>query len=101
MTTATNYDFQSLVVLPAIRLARLRQAIENITGDRSQTQAILEAVEQHIEVDAYRWGNACSKCHAAVIFENGSPVCPYHGNLGHMAPTELLIAFKPCHPESS
>lgn len=91
-----GYDCQSLVVLPAIRLARLRSAIDKVTGDHKQTQAIIEAVEEHIEVDAYRWGNACPQCHASVEWrESSGPVCPVHGYLGHMAATELLVAFKP------
>lgn len=93
----SDYQHQSLVVLPAIRLNRLRQAVMDITGDLEMTQRVIEAVEQHIEVDAYRWGNACPECHERLVyvFEDSSPRCPTHGHLGHMAPTELLVAFKP------
>lgn len=91
-----DYDFQSLVVLPSIRLARFRQAIGDVTGDLEMTQRIVEAVEEHIEVGAYRWGNACPECHAILEWRDSSGhVCPVHGYLGHMAATELLIAFKP------
>jgi hypothetical protein len=88
-------EHESLVVLPSLRLAHLRQAVNDITGDLEMTQRVLEAVEEHVERDAYRWGNACPECHRQVHYKNSSPVCPTHGHLGRLAPTELLIAFKP------
>lgn len=99
--TATEY--QSLVVLPAIRLRNLHEAVDAITGDREMARAVMAAVERHIEVDAYRWGNACprSDCHAPLEWrETAGHVCPVHGYLGHLASTELLIAFKPSRSTS-
>lgn len=91
----SDYEFQSLVVLPSIRLNHLRQAVEKIVGDRDQVQAVLEAVEQHIEQDAYRWGNACPQCHTLLLWTGNDWSCLVHGFISRSAPVELLIAFKP------
>lgn len=98
---STTYEFQSLVVLSSIRLARLSQAVLDITGDRVYTQEIMAAVEQHLEVDAYRWGNACPESGERITSTvDGTWKCPTHGYHSHMDPMELLIAFKPCEPSS-
>lgn len=97
----SDYEFQSLVVLPSIRLNNLKQAIYNITGDSEDTQKIMIAIEQHLEVDAYRWGNACPECHERLQWLLGSRsnwFCPTHGHLYSTDPTELLISFKPSEP---
>lgn len=92
-------DYQSLVVLPSIRLNRLRQAVQDIVGDSVYTHEIMEAVEKHLEVDSYRWGIACPETHERVTSDaNGSLICPTHGRHSHMDPMELLIAYKPSAP---
>jgi hypothetical protein len=101
-----TYEYQSLIVLPSIRLNRLRSEVTEILameqgGDtlRGMVQDIMETVEKHLEVDAYRWGNACPETGERVHSDgHGSWVCPTHGRHGHMEPMELLIAFKPSIP---
>lgn len=93
---AEDVEYESLVVLPAIRLGRLRDAVHKITGDWDQTQRVMEAVERHVERDAYRWGNACpvEGCHHETIWnqQGGWFNCIVHGR---QTMTTMLVGFKP------
>ncbi len=94
----------SLVVLPSIRLNRLRSEVAEIIameqgGDtaRSMVQDIMETVEKHLEIDAYRWGNACPETGKQVTSNlYGGWNCPTHRYHKPDEPMELLISFKPC-----
>ena len=72
-----------------------------IVGKGDKTFEIMTAIEQHLEVDAYRWGNACPETGERLTANGrGAWDCPACGGHTHMEPTELLIAFKPCEPST-
>lgn len=89
---------QGLVVLPSLRLNRLREDIDSIVGDREYTERIMEAIEHHLEQGAHRWGNACPEpeCGALLTWSTETGWrCPEHGHLGRLAATRLLVSFDP------
>lgn len=73
----------------------------DITGDIVYTQQIMEAIEEHLEVGARRWGNACPTSGERVTsLSYGNWSCPSHGIHSKTEPMDLLIAFSPCEPSS-
>lgn len=86
------------VVLPALRTARLSAAIDDIVGDRKTTLKIMDAVAEHLESNAMRWGNACplDDCRKKLSWEHEGFMCPEHGIVRESI---LLVGFYPLKTE--
>jgi hypothetical protein len=85
-------------VLPSLRLNRLYERVRWVTNDGLVAQQVMDAVEEFIEADARRWGNACplDGCSDLLEWKNDSGFyCPTHHWLGKSIGTRLLIAFDP------
>lgn len=96
-----------LIVLPAIRLSRVRERLNAAGLSHDQSNTVMQVIEDEIEVGARRIGNVCPTEGCRRLLDDkrseirgGNSVfmwqeCPDHGTVTNMA-LPLAIAFDPC-----
>jgi hypothetical protein len=97
-----------LVVLPAIRLSRVRERLDGLALPPRMCKAIMQIIEDEIEVGARRIGSVCPIEGCRRILDDkrhevrdGNSVfmwqeCPDHGHIDDHGGLPLAIAFDPC-----
>lgn len=88
----------SLVVLPALRLARVQDRLRAAGFDHGASQAVMQIIEDEIETDARRIGAVCphEDCNRLLHPVNRHVnSCTVHGSIPTDVYLPLAIAFDP------
>jgi hypothetical protein len=87
----------SLVVLPALRLARVQDRLRAAGLDHEQRLAVMQIIKDEIEVDARRIGAVCPNdgCNKLLDYDARRARCATHGPIRDDVYLPLAVAFDP------